>query len=167
MHSVTELVDAARVHANIQSDYRLAKTLDVTTHTVANWRHGRSKPDDLSCVKLANLAGLDPIYALSCVQAARATSPDVKTLWLSMASRFQSAGAALGCAVFALALMGSQPAESSMLIDDSSHGQLFPTQVDTGNISANVAFLLGLVLLAAVANFKRVFCLISDNSPVL
>lgn len=120
MHSVTELVDAARAHSNIQSDYRLAKTLDVTTHTVANWRHGRSKPDDLSCVKLANLAGLDPIYALSCVQAARATSQDVKTLWSSMASRFQSSGAVACFAVFALAALTQQPAESSMPIDVST-----------------------------------------------
>jgi hypothetical protein len=120
MHTVLELLDAARTNSQIQSDYRLAKILEVTANTVGNWRHGRAKPDDLSCVRLAELAGLDPIYVLSCVQSARATSHDVKTLWASMALRFQGASTVAGCAAFALAFMAPQSPESSLYKGDSA-----------------------------------------------
>lgn len=113
MHSVHELIDAARAHSKIQSDYRLAKTLEVTVHTVANWRHGRSKPDDISAFKLAELAGLDPLYSLACVQAERATKADVKTLWLSMAKRFEHGAAAVLAVILSVVLLTPSESQAS------------------------------------------------------
>lgn len=105
MHTTQELLDAAKTHSSIHSDYRLAKVMDVTEKTVANWRHGRARPDELSAVKLSNLAGLDPMYAIACIQAERATKPEIKTLWLTLAKRLQTPVAVALSAVFALVLL--------------------------------------------------------------
>lgn len=93
MRTVNELLDQVKANSGIQSDYRLAKTLNLTINTISNYRHGRSRPDDLVLSKLAELGGIpaDQVELLAVtLQAERATTDEARALWQRIASRLQA-----------------------------------------------------------------------------
>lgn len=93
MRTVNELLDQVKANSGIQSDYRLAKTLNVSLNTMSNYRHGRSRPDDLVLSKLAELGGIpaDQVELLAVtLQAERATTDEARALWQRIASRLQA-----------------------------------------------------------------------------
>ncbi|MFT3665559.1 DUF3693 domain-containing protein [Piscinibacter sp.] len=82
----------------ISSDYRLARFLGVTDNTVANWQHGRRRPDDETAIRLAGLAGLDAGEVVAELYAERAADGPARELWQSIAKRLHTgAAAALAC----------------------------------------------------------------------
>ena len=108
MRTVNELLDQVRANAGIQSDYRLAKTLNLTANTIANYRHGRSRPDDLVLSKLAELGGIpaDQVELLAVtLQAERASTDEARALWQRIAARLQ-AGAVHGWLLACLVALG-------------------------------------------------------------
>ena len=114
MQTVDGLLDAVKRRHAISSDYKLAQFLKMTQHTIANYRHGRSRPDDKTLARLAELGDINPaeIDLLAAqLQAERATNEHAKQLWLRIAGRLQ-AGAAHSAALlvlFVVALAGFTP----------------------------------------------------------
>lgn len=114
MRTVNELLDQVRANAGIQSDYRLAKTLNLTAHTIANYRHGRSRPDDLVLAKLAELGGIpaDQVELLAVtLQAERASTDEARALWQRIAARLQAGAvhSALLAVIVALGFITTPP----------------------------------------------------------
>lgn len=114
MHTVDSLMDEAKSRQGIKSDYKLAQVLGVTQNTVANYRHGRSRPDDLMLTKLGELAEVDPeaveLLAVQ-LQVERAQNEDAKALWARLAARLQagSVQVAMAFVVAFLALLSHSP----------------------------------------------------------
>ncbi len=78
MLTVPQLLDFARAHGPVQSDYRLARVLGVGDTSVYNYRHGGRVPADDIAVKLAELAKLSAPWVLVCMSAQRASDPSVR-----------------------------------------------------------------------------------------
>ncbi|MEY4415797.1 MAG: hypothetical protein RIQ53_3090 [Pseudomonadota bacterium] len=100
MLTAADLADAARTGAGLPSFYALARLLDVSDNTVSNWRHGRATPDDLTAVRLAEMAGLDAPLVLAAMHAQRCTDSRVRSAWQALAAR---AAAAAACVILSLA----------------------------------------------------------------
>lgn len=121
MFTVHSLLDTVKDRRGIKSDYALAKVLDVTYHTLMNYRHGRSRPDDRTLSRLGELGEIDQVeldlLAVQ-LQAERCQNEDAKKLWMRIAKRLQGGGAMAGfLAALAVSLLVGAPsrAEASTL----------------------------------------------------
>lgn len=130
MHSVNELLDQVKANAGIKSDYKLAQTLNLTQHTIANYRHGRSRPDDLVLSKLAELGGIpaDQVELLAVtLQAERATTEEARALWQRIASRLQAGAvhSAVLALLVAVGLFSTPPNAEAAVTDAQKSGSLY------------------------------------------
>ena len=104
--SVADLLERAKAHANLGSDYRLAKVLSINQSALGNYRAGRSWPNDKILTQLCALSGDDVGVVVAQVQAARAADGPVRSMWLSVAARLQGAATtAILSLCFAIALI--------------------------------------------------------------
>lgn len=94
MHTTIELLDTAKRIHNV-SDYKLAQLLGVVSSAVKNYRQGRSHPDERVCKKIAELIGADTDYVVVCIQAERSKNDEVKSVWMSIAKRLETASPAV------------------------------------------------------------------------
>jgi len=81
MLSTTELIDLAKRKAGDVTDYRLSKLLGVPPSTVSNYRIGRSMPANPIAMRLAEIAGVDPVEAMAAVNLERATTDGERRAW--------------------------------------------------------------------------------------
>jgi len=88
------LIEAAKSHQAIPSDYALAKLLGVTPSLISGYHAGRSRPDDEMARRIAELANLDPGYVVACLHAERAKTDETRAVWQGIAKRLQHATAA-------------------------------------------------------------------------
>lgn len=112
MLTTRELLAAAKAHSGIPSNYRLARVLDVPETTVQRWNTGRSRPDDEWCAKLAELAGLDAGEVVASIRAERASDPQMRELWQSIADRLHAAGASALAVILSVLWLGSSAGEA-------------------------------------------------------
>lgn len=125
MQTVDTLLDQVKTRHGIKSDYKLAQFLKVTQNTVANYRHGRSRPDDITLARLAELAGVpaEDIDLLAVqLQAERASTDQARELWSRIAARLQGGAihsALLACLV-ALGFITSTPSAHAVVTDVST-----------------------------------------------
>lgn len=99
MHTTQALLDAAKVRRGLDTDYKLAKALGVAPNYIANYRKGRSRPDDTIAQRLAALAGLDPDYVVACMHAERAATDDGRLTWERIAKRLQATAVAVAAVI--------------------------------------------------------------------
>lgn len=125
MSFTQKLLDRAKKAQGIESDYRLAQVAGVAKTAVTNYRSGRNAPDDEVAARLAELAGMNPESVIAELHAERAKTPEMRALWLRMASHVRHAVAAVMLAIGAAMLLvapnpgGAQaatpsPAENSL-----------------------------------------------------
>lgn len=92
MHSVNQLLDEVKWINQIKSDYKLAQFLNITPNTIANYRHGRSRPDDKTLFKLAELANMEQedidVLAVR-LHAERSSNQEAKEFWNRIIVRLQ------------------------------------------------------------------------------
>lgn len=163
METTNGLLDQVKERHGLPSDYKLGMVLGLSKNAVGQYRKGVSRPDDAVAIRIANLLDLEPAYVVACMHAERAKQPELKSLWITMASRFQRSGAVACFAVFALAALTQQTAESSMPIDVSTAAAFVSPVYTRYTSEQTTAFLAVLVLSYGVAHFIRAFCLISDT----
>lgn len=93
MRTVNDFLDQVKANSGIQSDYKLAQVMNVTQNTISNYRHGRSRPDDLVLSKLAQLGNIpeqDVELLAVTLQAERAVTDEARALWYGIAKRLQA-----------------------------------------------------------------------------
>lgn len=112
MSTIVALLTAAKAGSGIPSNYRLAKVLDVTEHTVSNWQNGRAVPNEALTAKMAALAGLDPGVVLAEMAAERAKDDETKGMWLAVAERLKQAPLAAAAALAMALTFAGTPAPS-------------------------------------------------------
>ena len=124
MHSTHELLEAAKHHSGLATDYKLGIVLGLSNSAVTNYRKGRSHPDDNVGRRLADLAGLDEGYVLACLHAERAKDEESRQAWQRIAKRLEGIAAALILAI--LANLGAVSVDRGAL-------------ASTGNVAASAA----------------------------
>lgn len=80
-NTTTDLLDEVKKAEGIESDYALAKRLDVLPQTVSNYRKGRTQMSDEIAVAMAALVDRAPAPILAQLAADRAKSPEVAKVW--------------------------------------------------------------------------------------
>lgn len=113
MITTRELLAAVRAAQGIPSNYRLARLIDVPDTTVQRWNTGRNLPDDLMCVRLAELAGLDPSAVVAAIHAERAAAGPERELWTRIAERLQH-GAIAAAVILSMGFWGGGPDGGAM-----------------------------------------------------
>ncbi len=86
----TEYMDALKRAMGIESDYRLAKMLDVSNQTVSGWRTNVRHPDTLMCYRFAEVLKIDPARVIADIEferAARTGKVDEARAWSRYAER--------------------------------------------------------------------------------
>jgi len=104
MQTVDQLLDAIKVRHKIVSDYKLAQFLGMTDSAIRNYRHKRSLPDEVACVKIAQALDLDGDVLAAQIQAQRARDVETKDFWRRLAVRLQT-GAVHASVMMALAMI--------------------------------------------------------------
>lgn len=78
---IIELLEKAKVRANIPSDYALAKVLGIERQIISGWKNGKRHPSNEEAVKLATLAGLDEMRVIAEIELRTANSEKKKEFW--------------------------------------------------------------------------------------
>lgn len=144
MFSIANLIDRAKAGGNIDSDYRLAKVIGISHQGMTNYRTGKSLPSESTIEQLCALSGDDPDVIAAQIQAARAQSPEAKTLWLRVAARMSGAATtAILSVCFAIALIAlpAQDARAST-VDAYKTGEFSLLYIVSITILSVQAFLM-------------------------
>jgi hypothetical protein len=137
MFSIANLIERAKVGANIETDYRLAKVISINQSALGNYKAGRTMPDERVLSQLCALSGDDVAVMAAQIQAERARTSEGKTLWLMIAARLQNgATAAILSVLFTIGLIAA-PADSARASTVSE----IKTALLTGYTSYQAAFL--------------------------
>lgn len=89
MRTVEQVLDRAKEVQKVRSDYKLGLCLGIGESSLANYRHGRSFPDEKTCAKLAIAMGEDPIILMVEMHAQRSKDDEIRTMWEGLAKRLQ------------------------------------------------------------------------------
>lgn len=92
METIDDLLNAVKQKHGIKSDYKLAAFTGKTQNTIANYRHGRSRPDDKTLSEFADLADIPKSQIeLMAVrfQVERSANSATRELWAGIAKRLQ------------------------------------------------------------------------------
>ena len=114
MKSVSEYLDAVKKRLDLPSDYAAAKALGVTPSAISKYRLGRASFDDLTCLRVAEILGVDEIEVIAAANAARANDPRIRRVWENVWGKATGATvtAAVAACIVGLAIAPS-PAQSA------------------------------------------------------
>lgn len=111
---INELIDAAKVRANIASDYALAKALNIDRRNVSDWRKGKKHPNNAEAVQLATLAGIDELRVIAEIEKETANTPEKRKFWEHFIEQ-RGIAATLALTVLAGSIIVQPEAEASVL----------------------------------------------------
>lgn len=100
MKTTVDFLDAVKKKHGLTSDYQLSKLMGCTHSSISGYRHGKSKMDEDTACKVAELLNLEPGYVLSCIAAERAKSPEAKAAWKHTAEVLYGLAAVLAVIAF-------------------------------------------------------------------
>ncbi len=84
-NATTELLNEARTIKGLDSDYALAKLLNVRTQTISSYRTGRTQMNDVMALRIARALGRAPAPLFAQLAAERAKDPEVAKVWAEAA----------------------------------------------------------------------------------
>lgn len=95
MKTTLEFLDAVKAKHGLTSDYQLSKLLECTHSAISNYRAGKSRLDEETACKVADLLGIEGGFVLSCIAAERSKNAKVKKAWAWTAQHLGGLAAAL------------------------------------------------------------------------
>jgi len=99
-----ELIKAAKT-AIKGSEAEVARRIEISAPTLNTFKKGKPMPDRIA-KRLAEVAGIDPVYAVASIEAEKAGT-EMKSVWLEIAKR--SAHAAVLLIAIAIGISGVAP----------------------------------------------------------
>lgn len=84
-NATTNLLDEVREFKGLESDYALAKVLNVRTQTISSYRTGRTQMNAEMALRAARVLGRAPAPLFAMLAAERAKNPDVAKVWADAA----------------------------------------------------------------------------------
>lgn len=100
---ISKVLDDAKAELGIDTDYKLAKYLELSNGYIAEWRRGKRVPDAYACMRLADALKIDPIQLLAQIEAETEKNEARRNYWRALS---QKVGA--GVTVCFLALVGAE-----------------------------------------------------------
>lgn len=88
--NTVEFLDKAKQKLGVESDYALAKALNMRASTISGYRAGRSRMDDDAAFKVALILEIDPIFPIAAANAERTKSPEMKAFWEGFAKKLKT-----------------------------------------------------------------------------
>lgn len=88
MKGTVDYLDDAKQALRVESDYALAKALNIRASTISGYRAGRSHFDETTALKIAEACGIDPMEVIAAAAYERAKTQDVRTIWLGAWEKF-------------------------------------------------------------------------------
>lgn len=79
--TLNELIDRAKTRANIESDYKLAKALNVSRGWISEYRRSKRHPSNEVAVQLAVLAGLPEMTVIAEIEMQTANNEKKREFW--------------------------------------------------------------------------------------
>lgn len=76
-----DYLDKAKEKLGIQSDYALAKRLEISESTMSSYRAGRSRMDDEVAAKIAKILEISPLETIAAANLERAKTEEMKLIW--------------------------------------------------------------------------------------
>lgn len=84
---ISKVLDEARQHLDVTTDYALAKKLEIPNNYLADYRRGKRTPDAYACARLADALGVDPLALLAQVEAATEKNEARRNYWRAVSER--------------------------------------------------------------------------------
>jgi plasmid maintenance system antidote protein VapI len=85
-----EFLAACKERLGIESDYALAKALNVAQSSISNYRTGRSRIDDDVALSIAEILGINPLVVIAAANAERAKTDEQKARWTGLMEKFSA-----------------------------------------------------------------------------
>ena len=127
--TIDDYIDLAMANREFASDRELGRALGFKGNPVNHWRTKRAWPADPTMIRLAQLAGVDPVWALVELNIWRSQSTAVRNEYaalLRLVEKARGAAALLVAALAVIALAAQGPETGSWAGDPSSIGQPLP-----------------------------------------
>ena len=99
---ISKVLDDAKKVMRIESDYELAKRLEINKANLTHYRKGNRIPDAYACARLADVLGIDPLALLAQIEAETEKNEARRNYWRALSERV-GRGVTLG---FFVALFG-------------------------------------------------------------
>lgn len=91
---ISKVLDEAKAALNIDTDYKLAKALELPNGYITLWRQGSRIPDAYACARLAEVLGINPLELIAQVEAETEKNETRRTYWKKVAERMAAGTAA-------------------------------------------------------------------------
>jgi transcriptional regulator with XRE-family HTH domain len=86
MRTTVEWLDAVKRKFGLDSDYKLAKLLNVEPQNVSHYRAGRRYMDPYTAARVAELLKVDPLKVIAACESQRARDEEQRTFWKRLAA---------------------------------------------------------------------------------
>ena len=94
-----EYVEAVKKQLRIESDYALAKHLDIPRQTASKWSRGKSQLGDENAIEFAKILEMPEGIILADMHAERATDTHTRNAWARVAQQLSTVSATVILAV--------------------------------------------------------------------
>ncbi|MBN8281942.1 helix-turn-helix domain-containing protein [Zoogloea sp.] len=132
---ISKVLDDAKAELGIDSDYKLAKYLEISNGYIAEWRRGKRIPDAYACMRLADALKIDPIQLLAQIEAETEKNEARRNYWRALSRKV---GAGVTVCFFALA--------GDKINDGAAHAQTANNEMRTILIQNPVIFRTALIV---------------------
>lgn len=90
MKTTVQWLDAVKARLDLPSDYAAAKALNVTRSAVSKYRLGRSVFDEKTCIRVAEILGVDPLEVIASARVESAKDAQTRNVWTHALEVFSS-----------------------------------------------------------------------------
>jgi hypothetical protein len=111
---IEKLLDECKAKLGVESDYALAKALDIHTGLISDYRALKREPDEYACLKFAEVLELDAEMLIVHFAARKAKNPKVKEYLQKYYERL--GGLAAGIFLAVSLIMTPTPSEAAPLL---------------------------------------------------
>lgn len=129
MLNIDDYMDVAKKRQGFTSNRQLSATLGLNPNSASHFVTRRAWPSDEVMVKLAELAGLDPLQALIDLNLWRQQSPQVRNIYASLSKIVSEARKGTAAIIIAGSLTLISPSETKAAQIDS----VFPETINYAN----------------------------------
>ncbi len=108
----SEYLDKCKIALNVQSDYALAKKLEMTTPRISDYYKNHRWPDAYACARIALTLKLDPLEVLADIESQSAKTEARRAFWMGFIGRSRKGAAVLllvlTCGIFFMNAQGGE-----------------------------------------------------------
>lgn len=109
MENVKKLLDAAKAATGAETDYRLAKNLDLPDQRISDYYKGKRIPDEFACLKIAEALDMPLANVIAAVKAEAEKDEKRREEWRNYLKKLGGVAASVALAVCASVIFEMTP----------------------------------------------------------